>query len=98
MFSTIMFGCPGNNRLRWRPIKRDQVSYPPPGFSATTSVTGLPCQADARVGSTLAVDCDEAAGAACPAAGDATGEAAGEAAGFAAAGEPAGAAVAAGAA
>ena len=62
------------------------VSSPPPGASATTMVTVLPCHTDASDGSTVEGD---VLAAAAPAAGDAAGEADGEPAG-AAPGEAAG--------
>src|SRR5215203_156500 len=86
MFSTMMVGFPGSCFPRWRPTRRPQLSYPPPGASATTMVTVLPCHTDASDGSTVE---GELLAAAAPAAGDATGEADGEPAG-AAPGEAAG--------
>src|SRR5689334_14751378 len=102
MFWTMMLGLPGRCLVRNRAIKRDQVSYPPPGLAPTIQVTVLPCQVEARLGSIFEVVVTGP-----PAAGEATGEApgageapaAGEAAGEApVAGEAAGAADAAGAA
>src|SRR5215204_1929798 len=82
MFSTMMVGLPGSCFPRWRPTRRPQLSYPPPGASATTMVTVLPCHIDASDGSTVE-------GEVLAAAGDAAGEADGEPAG-AAPGEAAG--------